>query len=152
MPTARQQFEAPSKAYRRHDRSHFLRPVCFKHTRGRRGQASSTDCSACLGAGKPARAIGCISSSRCNEPPRRFGARSETCKIRTGSAHAARPAQSGGARRDRTDDLVLAKHALSQLSYGPIGERRTEDRQQRTDNLSSVFCCLSSEAGGPGKT
>ena len=24
-----------------------------------------------------------------------------------------------GARRDRTDDLMLAKHALSQLSYGP---------------------------------
>jgi hypothetical protein len=28
---------------------------------------------------------------------------------------------SGGARRDRTDDLMLAKHALSQLSYGPGG-------------------------------
>jgi hypothetical protein len=28
-------------------------------------------------------------------------------------------ARSGGARRDRTDDLMLAKHALSQLSYGP---------------------------------
>ena len=27
--------------------------------------------------------------------------------------------QAGGARRDRTDDLMLAKHALSQLSYGP---------------------------------
>ena len=27
----------------------------------------------------------------------------------------------GGARRDRTDDLMLAKHALSQLSYGPSG-------------------------------
>ena len=27
----------------------------------------------------------------------------------------------GGARRDRTDDLMLAKHALYQLSYGPIG-------------------------------
>ena len=27
---------------------------------------------------------------------------------------------SGGARRDRTDDLMLAKHALSQLSYGPV--------------------------------
>ena len=27
---------------------------------------------------------------------------------------------SGGARRDRTDDLMLAKHALSQLSYGPM--------------------------------
>ena len=25
----------------------------------------------------------------------------------------------GGANRDRTDDLMLAKHALSQLSYGP---------------------------------
>ena len=28
--------------------------------------------------------------------------------------------RNGGARRDRTDDLMLAKHALSQLSYGPI--------------------------------
>ena len=28
---------------------------------------------------------------------------------------------SGGARRDRTDDLLLAKQALSQLSYGPAG-------------------------------
>ena len=27
----------------------------------------------------------------------------------------------GGARRDRTDDLMLAKHALSQLSYVPKG-------------------------------
>src|SRR3954453_13077132 len=31
-------------------------------------------------------------------------------------------AQAGGARRDRTDDLMLAKHALSQLSYGPVPE------------------------------
>ena len=38
---------------------------------------------------------------------------------------------SGGARRDRTDDLMLAKHALYQLSYGPIeadpGERLVVD-------------------------
>ena len=27
--------------------------------------------------------------------------------------------QSGGGERDRTDDLLLAKQALSQLSYGP---------------------------------
>jgi hypothetical protein len=27
----------------------------------------------------------------------------------------------GGANRDRTDDLKLAKLALSQLSYGPMG-------------------------------
>ena len=26
----------------------------------------------------------------------------------------------GGAGRDRTDDLLLAKQALSQLSYGPL--------------------------------
>ena len=29
--------------------------------------------------------------------------------------------RAGGARRDRTDDLMLAKHALYQLSYGPTG-------------------------------
>ncbi len=31
--------------------------------------------------------------------------------------------QDGGARRDRTDDLMLAKHALYQLSYGPTTRR-----------------------------
>ena len=31
---------------------------------------------------------------------------------------------SGGGRRDRTDDLMLAKHALSQLSYAPVPEPR----------------------------
>ena len=36
---------------------------------------------------------------------------------------------SGGARRDRTDDLMLAKHALSQLSYGPL--RRWPPRERR---------------------
>ena len=28
--------------------------------------------------------------------------------------------ENGGASRDRTDDLLLAKQALSQLSYGPV--------------------------------
>ena len=31
-----------------------------------------------------------------------------------------KPIKDGGAYRDRTDDLKLAKLALSQLSYGPI--------------------------------
>ena len=44
----------------------------------------------------------------------------------------------GGARRDRTDDLMLAKHALSQLSYGPCRRQRTEDRRQKIP--SSVVC------------
>ncbi len=31
--------------------------------------------------------------------------------------------EGGGADRDRTDDLVIANDALSQLSYGPNGAR-----------------------------
>jgi hypothetical protein len=49
----------------------------------------------------------------------------------------------GGADRDRTDDLMLAKHALSQLSYGPdchrsdqvVGPGRVE---RPTSRLSGV--------------
>ena len=37
----------------------------------------------------------------------------------------------GGARRDRTDDLLLAKQALSQLSYGPFGSKA--ERSQRSE-------------------
>ena len=52
-------------------------------------------------------------------------ARSETCFLRTtarkSSADVRPHTNHGGARRDRTDDLMLAKHALSQLSYGPEG-------------------------------
>ena len=47
----------------------------------------------------------------------------------------------GGARRDRTDDLMLAKHALSQLSYSPAG-----------GHPSSVVRLPSSDPGGPGRT
>src|SRR5262245_2065456 len=51
----------------------------------------------------------------------------------------------GGARRDRTDDLLLAKQALSQLSYGPVStlestSRHTPSREARPP-----------ENGGPGK-
>jgi hypothetical protein len=36
----------------------------------------------------------------------------------------------GGARRDRTDDLLLAKQALSQLSYGPVREQSSDVSRQ----------------------
>ncbi len=36
----------------------------------------------------------------------------------------------GGARRDRTDDLMLAKHALYQLSYGPKSQERRGGAQE----------------------
>ena len=38
---------------------------------------------------------------------------------RTSNCHGRAIDPTGGARRDRTDDLLLAKQALSQLSYGP---------------------------------
>ena len=52
----------------------------------------------------------------------------------------------GGARRDRTDDLMLAKHALYQLSYGPI--------EVMPGELSAILVGLSltSWAGRPGQT
>ena len=40
----------------------------------------------------------------------------------------------GGARRDRTDDLLLAKQALSQLSYGP--DRNAAPGVRRQDSVS----------------
>src|ERR1700737_3550449 len=51
---------------------------------------------------------------------------------------------SGGARRDRTDDLMLAKHALSQLSYGPVPEDECCVPARETHALDKY--------GGPGKT
>jgi hypothetical protein len=41
----------------------------------------------------------------------------------------ARDRVDGGARRVRTDDLLLAKQALSQLSYGPVGHQPGAGRQ-----------------------
>ena len=49
--------------------------------------------------------------------------------------------EDGGARRDRTDDLKLAKLALSQLSYGPIGASAMVGREgvePSTSRLSGV--------------
>jgi hypothetical protein len=58
------------------------------------------------------------SSSRCQRSRTRtdslwaFNTGAEFVSLRTS-------VPAGGARRDRTDDLLLAKQALSQLSYGP---------------------------------
>src|SRR5258708_16884929 len=64
--------------------------------------------------------------------------------------HAKPKAKRGGARRDRTDDLMLAKHALSQLSYGPVPEDEcftsvVETHLSRRENALD-------QSGGPGKT
>jgi hypothetical protein len=49
----------------------------------------------------------------------RAGQGDETDRI-SSDGRTGRNPETGGARRDRTDDLMLAKHALSQLSYGPL--------------------------------
>ncbi len=53
----------------------------------------------------------------------------------------------GGAERDRTDDLLLAKQALSQLSYSP------RDRRSDSENSDTRFQdSRRPSPGGPGKT
>ena len=43
----------------------------------------------------------------------------------------------GGADRDRTDDLKLAKLALSQLSYGPdLRCQNSDDKSQHVNMLA----------------
>ena len=54
----------------------------------------------------------------------------------------------GGARRDRTDDLMLAKHALYQLSYGP---KRVEPGQ-RNGSCRSIRGVCQGVIGRPGQT
>ena len=55
----------------------------------------------------------------------------------------------GGARRNRTDDLLLAKQALSQLSYGPSRHQGSEAsiREERARRCRYLI----PESGGPGK-
>jgi hypothetical protein len=56
--------------------------------------------------------MACRAEARGNQPV--FALRASTRQPSLASR-----AKAGGADRDRTDDLMLAKHALSQLSYGP---------------------------------
>ena len=64
----------------------------------------------------------------------------------------------GGARRDRTDDLLLAKQALSQLSYGPMIVGHSSFRAERGGHLRSLLTIgeqmhneVQRENGGSGK-
>lgn len=60
----------------------------------------------------------CFLFTMLDNPPG-FLERKSTAKLEYFKDDCAGIRPSGGARRDRTDDLMLAKHALSQLSYGP---------------------------------
>ena len=56
----------------------------------------------------------------------------------------------GGADRTRTDDLLRAKQALSQLSYGPAQDSRPRDRNPGIATLGSDHRDRRSPNGGPG--
>jgi hypothetical protein len=53
----------------------------------------------------------------------------------------------GGANRDRTDDLLLAKQALSQLSYGPAPRPRLHQTRQTLVGLAGVAPATSPLSG-----
>jgi hypothetical protein len=71
------------------------------------------------------------------EPPASplSGVRSNHLSYRPKAVAIARP---GGASRDRTDDPLLAKQVLSQLSYGPV--KRTEDDHSAVLLWMQVTC------------
>jgi hypothetical protein len=57
----------------------------------------------------------------------------------------------GGGRRDRTDDLLLAKQALSQLSYAPFWEIVSIEITFRHRLLPAVRDGPAEQLGGPGR-
>ena len=57
------------------------------------------------------------------------------CARHVKSASRSIDCRSGGARRDRTDDLLLAKQALSQLSYGPVRGLKSVISNQNVPHL-----------------
>ena len=57
--------------------------------------------------------------------------------------------QNGGAERDRTDDLMLAKHALSQLSYSP--EFCSGPSLEKVAPSRMKIAAIDRKNGGPGK-
>ena len=65
------------------------------------------------------------------EPDHLHHGRNVSCDQPTGESAAF---AGGGGERDRTDDLLLAKQALSQLSYTPFseaGDQRSEIKKEQ---------------------
>ena len=82
-------------------------------------------------------------------------ASTETDLFHRNVLHEPTVAHLGGARRDRTDDFLLAKQALSQLSYGPepvVNPVLVVRRSLDSVELQLMFRRLSAKRGGPGKT
>ena len=90
--------------------------------------------------------VPCILIHDCEEPPAAGQARAESRSCRPDrwkrrSAHD----QAGGGERNRTVALLLAKQALSQLSYTPGSDARDQE-----SDLIPDACLLIPDHGGPG--
>src|SRR5579863_10754284 len=69
------------------------------------------------------------------------GGNSSSRRVSSGKpTHSACANAGGGGERDRTDDLLLAKQALSQLSYTPLPEDRDQGSVIRTDGIDAIAC------------
>ena len=67
-----------------------------------------------------------------------------------GSGRALNRGRRGGGERVRTDDLLLAKQALSQLSYTPVRGQRADGRDSET-TLRYPIPVFRHLNGGPGR-
>ena len=74
------------------------------------------------------------------------GANAEIIISVIGKLHS--PNKNGGAERDRTDDLMLAKHALSQLSYSP---ELCSGPSPEKGAVAHETAAIDRKNGGPGK-
>ena len=83
-----------------------------------------------------------------------FGLRRDSLRVERLAEPSAIGAKAGGARRNRTDDLMLAKHALYQLSYGPSFARwASEGGPFVTTSYRDLSCeALAKQDGRPGQT
>src|SRR3954463_3912571 len=102
--------------------------------------------------------LGSISSLRCQKSRSLLSIRTSKCEVMFRGRRYEQPVikPSGGARRDRTDDLMLAKHALSQLSYGPVPEDECwsghGDVSRKIIETPPRKANALDQSGGPGKT
>ena len=109
----------------------------------------------CTGMGRPGQARGSFGQGRFRVLQERWRSKRLALALRT-QAHRFNPKSPGGARRDRTDDLMLAKHALSQLSYGPAGDGFSGRKRFTADKRITAHRRFRSPrrnlSGGPGRT
>ena len=90
-----------------------------------------------------------VSETRSQNPEARMTLASGLRRLSSGARSAP-----GGGERNRTDDLLLAKQALSQLSYTPkaLGEAQSPKRRQRRPCAAKAARRNAAKThGGPGR-